>query len=99
MRIFWSAAAAAVILCGAAQAAEDSQPPANGDAAIGVGLICNTSEQAKQFVKLRTTGAEPEQAMHAVNYGETPDISLACGYMDKIQPGSCAEYHANAPAS
>jgi putative spermidine/putrescine transport system substrate-binding protein len=39
------------------------------------------------------------QAMQAVNYGETPDNSLACGYMDKIQPGSCAEYHANAPAS
>jgi putative spermidine/putrescine transport system substrate-binding protein len=39
------------------------------------------------------------QAMQAVNYGETPDNSLACGYMDKIQAGSCAEYHANAPAS
>jgi putative spermidine/putrescine transport system substrate-binding protein len=39
------------------------------------------------------------QAMQAVNYGETPDNSLTCGYMDKIQPGSCAEYHANAPAS
>jgi putative spermidine/putrescine transport system substrate-binding protein len=39
------------------------------------------------------------QAMQAVNYGETPDNSLACAYMDKIQAGSCAEYHANAPAS
>jgi putative spermidine/putrescine transport system substrate-binding protein len=39
------------------------------------------------------------QAEQAVNYGETPDNSLACAYMDKIQAGSCAEYHANAPAS
>jgi len=39
------------------------------------------------------------QAEQAITYGETPDNSLACGYMDQMQPGSCAEYHANAPAS
>jgi putative spermidine/putrescine transport system substrate-binding protein len=39
------------------------------------------------------------QAEQAINYGETPDNSLACGYMDQMQPGSCEEYHANAPAS
>ena len=39
------------------------------------------------------------QAEQAVNYGETPDNMLACSYMDKIQAGSCAEYHANAPTS
>jgi putative spermidine/putrescine transport system substrate-binding protein len=39
------------------------------------------------------------QAMQAVTYGETPDNKLACGYMDEMQPGSCAEFHANAPAS
>jgi ABC-type Fe3+/spermidine/putrescine transport system ATPase subunit/spermidine/putrescine-binding protein len=39
------------------------------------------------------------QAEQAINYGETPDNSLACGYMDQMQPGSCAEYHANAPLS
>ena len=32
-------------------------------------------------------------------YGETPDNKLACPYMDKLQAGSCAEYHANAPAA
>jgi hypothetical protein len=67
MRVLWAAAAAAVFVCGAARANDDSQPQANGDAAVGVGLICNTPEQAEQFVKLRTAGAEPEQAMHAVN--------------------------------
>ena len=39
------------------------------------------------------------QAKQAVTYGETPDNAKACSYMDKLQPGSCAEYHANAPAS
>jgi len=39
------------------------------------------------------------QAMQAITYGETPDNKLACGYMDEMQPGSCAEFHANAPAS
>ena len=38
------------------------------------------------------------QALQAVTYGETPDNKLACPYMDKLQAGSCAEYHANAPA-
>ena len=39
------------------------------------------------------------QALQAITYGETPDNKLACPYMDQMQPGSCAEYHANAPAS
>ena len=77
MRIVWAAAAAAVLVCGAARAEQDSQPPANGDAAVGVGLICNTSEQAQQFVKLRTAGAGPEQAMHAVNANAKDE--RACG--------------------
>jgi putative spermidine/putrescine transport system substrate-binding protein len=39
------------------------------------------------------------QAMQAINYGETPVNSHACQEMDKIQAGSCAQYHADAPAS
>ena len=39
------------------------------------------------------------QAQQAVYYGETPVNSKACPYMNKLQAGSCAEYHANAPAS
>jgi putative spermidine/putrescine transport system substrate-binding protein len=39
------------------------------------------------------------QAQQAVTYGETPDNKLACTYMDQLQKGSCAQYHANAPAS
>jgi hypothetical protein len=74
MRIFWVAAAAAVLACGVAQANEE---PGNGDAAIGVGIICNTSQQAEQFVKLRSKGTQPDQAMRAVNASARDD--RACG--------------------
>jgi putative spermidine/putrescine transport system substrate-binding protein len=39
------------------------------------------------------------QAMQAVTYGETPDNSKACSFMNKLQAGSCALYHANGPAA
>jgi putative spermidine/putrescine transport system substrate-binding protein len=39
------------------------------------------------------------QAQQAVTYGETPDNSKACVYMDQMQKGACAQYHANAPIS
>jgi putative spermidine/putrescine transport system substrate-binding protein len=37
------------------------------------------------------------QAEQAINYGETPDNSKACPIMNQLQPGSCEQYHANAP--
>ena len=37
------------------------------------------------------------QAEQAISFGETPANSLACPIMDKLQPGSCAGYHANKP--
>jgi len=39
------------------------------------------------------------QAEEADYFGETPANKLACTIMDKIQKGSCAAYHANAPES
>jgi putative spermidine/putrescine transport system substrate-binding protein len=39
------------------------------------------------------------QAQQAISFGETPANLKACPYMDKIQQGACAQYHANAPAS
>jgi putative spermidine/putrescine transport system substrate-binding protein len=39
------------------------------------------------------------QAQQAISFGETPANTLACPYMDRIQAGACAKYHANAPAS
>ena len=37
------------------------------------------------------------QAQQAVYFGETPANSKACSIMNKLQAGSCAAYHANAP--
>jgi putative spermidine/putrescine transport system substrate-binding protein len=39
------------------------------------------------------------QAEQAIYFGETPANTLACREMDAEQPGACAQYHANAPAS
>jgi putative spermidine/putrescine transport system substrate-binding protein len=51
------------------------------------------------YMWMRYISTPQVQAEQAVNYGETPDNELACSFMDKIQAGSCAEYHANAPTS
>jgi putative spermidine/putrescine transport system substrate-binding protein len=39
------------------------------------------------------------QAEQAISFGETPVNSKACTEMETLQAGSCAQYHANAPAS
>jgi putative spermidine/putrescine transport system substrate-binding protein len=39
------------------------------------------------------------QAEQAISFGETPANTKACPFMDKIQKGACAQYHADAPAS
>jgi putative spermidine/putrescine transport system substrate-binding protein len=39
------------------------------------------------------------QAEQAISFGETPANTKACPYMDRIQKGACAQYHADAPAS
>jgi putative spermidine/putrescine transport system substrate-binding protein len=51
------------------------------------------------YMWMRYISTPQVQAEQALNYGETPDNTLACGFMNKMQPGSCAEYHANAPAA
>ena len=51
--------------CGGALAAEGPAPE-NGDTAVGVGILCNTPQQAEQFVNLRGKGAAPEKAMQVV---------------------------------
>lgn len=81
MRVIWAAAAAAMFMGGVAQAdsqdRRQDQMPAKGDAAVSIGVICNTSQQAEQFVTLRSKGTEPEQAMRAVNAGARD--RRACG--------------------
>jgi putative spermidine/putrescine transport system substrate-binding protein len=39
------------------------------------------------------------QAQQAISFGETPANTKACSYMEEIQKGSCAQYHANAPSA
>jgi putative spermidine/putrescine transport system substrate-binding protein len=39
------------------------------------------------------------QAQQAIYFGETPANTKACPIMDQLSPGSCEQYHANAPAS
>src|SRR5262245_41313471 len=39
------------------------------------------------------------QAMQALFFGETPVNTQACAQMETLQPGSCAQYHADAPGS
>ncbi len=49
------------------------------------------------YMWMRYVSTPKVQAEQAVNYGETPDNSQACPIMNQLQPGSCAQYHANAP--
>jgi len=85
MRVIWAAAAAALLIGGVARAESQDrmqdqmqrQMPARGDAAVGIGVICNTSQQAEQFVTLRRKGTEPERAMQTVNAGARDQ--RACG--------------------
>jgi putative spermidine/putrescine transport system substrate-binding protein len=39
------------------------------------------------------------EAKQAIVFGETPVTPLACPFMNKLQAGSCAQYHLNAPAA
>ena len=72
-----SAAAAAIFFCGAAQADERTGKPASGATAVGIGIICNTSEQAARYIGLIGGGKETKPALDAVN-AEARD-PRACG--------------------
>jgi len=71
-------AAAAALLVGGAAARADEMPGAPGDGAVvGIGVICNTSEQAAQFVALREAGSEVKPAVELVN--QKAHEAKACG--------------------
>jgi hypothetical protein len=70
-------AATLVLLCAGAQAQAPQVPPQNGDTVVGVGMICNTPDQARRFIALQVRGSEPHAAMNAVN-NEAKD-ARACG--------------------
>ena len=60
-----AAAAAAAFICSAANAGEIIGSP--DQPTVGVGMICNTSDQAKQFLELRAQGIAAKEAMEKVN--------------------------------
>ncbi|MGC1464676.1 MAG: hypothetical protein WA792_02990 [Pseudolabrys sp.] len=71
-------AAAAILLGGAAHAQtnglsqqQDDQP------SVGIGVICNTPDEARHFISLRAGGAKAEKAMQSINT-EAKD-PRACG--------------------
>jgi len=70
-----AAAAAVGMLCGAAQA--DGFRIDSKTTSIGVGMICNTSQQAEQFVALRAGGTKAKEAIAQIN-AEAHD-PRACG--------------------
>jgi hypothetical protein len=77
--LIWGAAA--LLFAGgvarADQAATQPNAPGNNGATVGVGMICNTADQAKQFLNLRAKGADARQAMTAVN--QQAHEPRACG--------------------
>ncbi len=62
-----AAAAAAFVICGAAHGANLPGQQDDKSPIVGVGVICNTSEQAAQYVGLRAKGQETTPAVAAVN--------------------------------
>jgi len=80
MRYGWAAAAAALTICSAASAQDLSAAPNPGKSdspLVGIGIICNTAEQAESFVALRARGAQPHDAMLKVN--AVANDPRACG--------------------
>jgi hypothetical protein len=67
MRLTWAAAAAALTICAAASADERSTNPMLGGPTVGIGIICDTAEQAGRFISLRAGGADATHALQAVN--------------------------------
>jgi len=48
---------------------------------------------------IRWVSTPKVQAQQALSFGETPANTKACGIMNNLSKGSCAQYHANAPAA
>jgi len=81
MRAFPLTAAAALagLICGVAPAlAGDIVAAPDTDApSVGIGMICNTPEQARQYLDFRASGAAAQEAMQRVN--DAAQNPHACG--------------------
>lgn len=58
---------AMLVMAGGAAKAQGPAGGARDGAKIGVGMICDSQQQAARFLELRTTGKSADQAMAAVN--------------------------------
>lgn len=65
MRMSLAAAATALLLSGMAQA--QTAPQATQEPAIGVGVICDTADEAEHYLAFLASGEEPKLAMNAAN--------------------------------
>jgi hypothetical protein len=74
-----AATAAMTIIGAAARADEAAVPNANSgdEASVGIGLICDTPEQAQQYVALRAGGVEFKAAVQKIN--DEAKSPRACG--------------------
>lgn len=67
----------AVIVPASAQSISAPLQDGIGDPGVGVGIMCNTSEQAEHFISLRSGGAAAPAALDAVN--TQANDTKACG--------------------
>lgn len=70
--------AAALLLCGAAgQSRAGEIITSFEEPSVGIGMICNTSDQAQQYLDLRAKGIAADAAMKRINDGAHD--AHACG--------------------
>jgi hypothetical protein len=80
MRLSWAGAAALLFVCGIAQADGANipgLPDSDGKIGVGVGVICNTVDQAEAYIRQRRKGDGISLAVSAVN--QTAGDPQACG--------------------
>jgi hypothetical protein len=78
MRYAWAAiTVATLVLWGATLTTVSAAPNEDSNVSIGIGVVCNTSEQMHRLVGLRMDGAEIPRAVKVVN-SEAKD-PRACG--------------------
>jgi len=73
-----TAAAALALICGGGAQSKAGEIVGAGDEpTVGIGMICNTPEQAQQYLEFRAGGVASEEAVQRVN--EAAQNAHACG--------------------
>jgi putative spermidine/putrescine transport system substrate-binding protein len=63
-------------------------------------MIAKNSQHVNcAYLWMKHVSTPKVQAQQAIYFGETPANTKACAEMDKMSPGACKQYHADAPAS